>query len=321
MAANASYSEAIVMTLNNLRPRLYDNVSNNNALLRRLKSKGKMEKVDGGREIQLDLEYAENGTIKDYSGYEMLNISPSEVFTAATFAWKQKAGAVSMSGLEQLINSGQSARYNQWAKRIDNLNKSMSNAIAEDIYSDGTGSAGKQIGGLQLLVPDVNTNTVGGINAATWDFWRNRVYSFAANALTAGPATIQAAMNQMYLNLCRGTDRPDLIVCDNTYYDHYWQSLQQIQRITSANGVGEAGYARLKFMGADVEFDGGLWGFAPSGMYFLNTEYIYFMTHKDRDFVPLPKSHAVNQDAESQIIAWAGNMATSNRILQGRIID
>lgn len=320
-APNVNYGEATVMTLNKLRKKIHDNVTSHAALLRRLKSKGKMMKEDGGREIQLDLEYTENQTVKRYSGYELLNISPSEVFTAVTFPWRQMAVAVSMSGLESLINSGDSARYQQWGRRIDNAVKSMTNAVAEDIYSDGTADGGKQIGGLQLLIPDNPLNTVGGIDANVWDFWRNTVYSFAANGVVPGANRIQAAMNATYLNTTRGSDSVDLIVADNTYYTYYWESLQQIQRITSANGTAQAGYQSLKFMGADVMFDGGLWGYAPPGMYFINSDYLYFSTHKDRDFVPLDKRGSVNQDAETQLITWAGNMCISNRILQGRIVD
>ena len=147
-APNVNYGEATVMTLNKLKSKIYDNVTSHNAALRRLKAKGNMMKEDGGREIQLDREYAENQTVKRYSGYEVLNITPSEVFTAVTFPWRQMAVAVTMSGLESLINSGDSARYSQWGKRIDNAVKSLTNAIAQDIYSDGTADAGKQIGGM-----------------------------------------------------------------------------------------------------------------------------------------------------------------------------
>lgn len=321
LAPNANFGEATVMTLNKLRPKIHDNVTGHTALMRRLKKKGKMGTEDGGREIQHDIEYAHNGTVKRYSGYELLDISPQEVFTAVTFPWRQAAVAVTMSGLEGLINSGNSARYKQWGKRIDNAVKSITNTIALDVYSDGTADGGKQIGGLQLLIPDNPLNVVGGIDANNWDFWRNTVYSFGANGVTPGANRIQAAMNATYLNTTRGSDTVDLIVCDNTYYTYYWESLQQIQRITSSDGSAQAGFASLKFMGADVMFDGGVWGYAPPGMYFLNTDYLYFSTHKDRDFVPLDKQGSVNQDAMSQLIAWAGNMCITNRKLQGRIVD
>jgi len=44
-------------------------------------------------------------TYKRYSGYDILNITPSDVFTAAQYPFAQAAVAVSISGLEILQNS------------------------------------------------------------------------------------------------------------------------------------------------------------------------------------------------------------------------
>lgn len=322
MAPNPNFDQALVMTLNNLSNKMHDNVSKHNALLNRLNSKGLAESVDGGREIQYDIEYGENGTVMNYSGYEILDLSPQEVFTSVTYPWRQKAVAITTSGLEELINSGKSKRYDQWGKRIDNAMKSMKNVMAADVYSDGTADGGKQIGGLQLLVPDSPTNIVGGIDASKWGFWRNQIYSFTAQGITPSSATIQAAMNNLWLACRRGADTTDLIVCDDTFYTYYWESLQAIQRITSMDGSGTAGagYTALKFMTADVMADGGLWGSAPAGMYFLNTDHMRFATHKDRKFKPLDSAMSINQDAKSKLITWAGNMVMTNRNLQGRLV-
>ena len=74
-------------------------------------------------------------------------------------------------------------------------------------------------------------------------------------------------------------------------------------------------------MSADVVFDGGQGGSAPSPkMYFLNTDYIHFRPHRDRNFTPLdPDRFATNQDAMVKLIGWAGNMTGSNLSLQGVI--
>jgi hypothetical protein len=129
-------------------------------------------------------------------------------------------------------------------------------------------------------------------------------------------------MNRVWLALVRGTDKPDLIIADNTYFRAYWESLQSIQRITS-NDEAMAGFETLKYMNADVVFDGGYGGAAPSNhMYFLNTDYIYFRPHKERNMVPLGGDRmSVNQDAVVKLIAWAGNMTLSNGFLQGVLKD
>lgn len=40
-----------------------------------------------------------------YAGYDVLNVTPSDVFTAAQYPIAQAAVAVSISGLEMLQNS------------------------------------------------------------------------------------------------------------------------------------------------------------------------------------------------------------------------
>ena len=62
------WSEIATTTLYHRQRALADNVTKNNALLARLQEKGKVKEVDGGQAIVQEIEYAENGTYKRYSG-------------------------------------------------------------------------------------------------------------------------------------------------------------------------------------------------------------------------------------------------------------
>lgn len=319
---NSAMTEIVTTTLRNRTGQLADNVSKNNALLNRLKKKGKVKPVSGGRTIVQELEYAENGTFRRYSGYESLDISPSDVFTAAEFNYAQAAVAVSISGLEMLQNASKEQVIDLLDSRISNAEKTLVNNIAVDCYSDGTADGGRQIGGLQLLVDTTpSTGTVGGIDPSTTigSFWRNIAYDGGG---TATSTNIQSYMNALALQLVRGTDRTDLIVFDSNYYSKYLASLQTIQRITDTD-LGGAGFTSLKYYGAgnacDVVLDGGYGGGCPASTgYFLNTDYIFFRPHSARNFVPIGDDRfAVNQDAMVKLIGFAGNMTVSNRRLQG----
>jgi hypothetical protein len=318
--ASPNISEIATMTLESRTGKLADNMSKNNALLNRLKKRGNVKTVTGGVSIRQELEYAQNGTVMNYSGYQTLDISPSDVFTSANFNYAQKAAAISISGLEMLQNSGEEEVINLLTSRIKNAEKSLMNSVATDLYSDGTADGGKQIGGLQLLVAkSPSSGTVGGIDRATWTFWRN-----LASAPSGAPtsANIQSRMNDLALQLVRGSDSPDLIVADTVYYGTYLASLQTIQRITSTEMAG-SGFTSIQYYGAgkaaDVVLDGGVGGGCPaSTMYFLNTDYIHFRPHADRNFVPLGSDRfATNQDAMVKLIGFAGNMTLSNASLQG----
>ena len=61
---NPGLSEMITTTSRNRTGILQDNVSKNSALLSRLRKKGKIKTVSGGRTIIQEMEYAENGSFK-----------------------------------------------------------------------------------------------------------------------------------------------------------------------------------------------------------------------------------------------------------------
>lgn len=310
-------SEIIATTLRNRSGKLADNVTKNNALLTRLQERGNIEIVDGGRTIFRELEYAENSTFMYYSGYDVLNIAPSDVFTAAEYDWKQCAVNITASGLEvDVQNAGEEQVIPLLKSRIKNGEKTMKNNMSAGIYSDGTGSGGKQIGGMQFLVDDSPaTGVVGGIDAASFSFWRNQKVTVAAFTAT----TIQGFMLKLWQKQVRGLDVPDLIVSDNAPWAAYHQSLAAIQRIQDQNSkMAKAGWQTLKYMGSDVVMDGGLQGSAPSNhMYFLNTDYLKLVVARKRNMVPLSTVRSINQDATVEAIVWAGNLAATNRELQG----
>jgi hypothetical protein len=322
--ASPNLTEIITTTLRNRSKQIADNVSNSNALLMRLAERGRVRPADGGRTIVQELDYAENATFAYYTGYEAWNIAPSDVLSAAEFDWKQAVVVVSISGLEgDVQNSGPSAVLNLLQSRIENSERTMKNKLSEGVYSDGTGSGGKQVTGLQAIVADSSTTgqtgvgTVGGIDSSTYTFWRNQVYDCSSTGGAASASNLQGYMQAMWLQCTRGNDKPDLIVADTNYFRFYWSSLTANQRFTSA-GEGRAGFDTLKFASADVFYDGDS-GIPASHMYFLNTNYLFWRPHPSRNMVPLESRNSLNQDATVVPLVWAGNLTCSNRSLQGVI--
>ena len=323
--ANTSYSDIIATTIESRSRKIADNVSNNNAVLARLKAKGKIKTFSGGHKILQELSFAENANTGWYSGYDILPVGASDVISAAEYTIKQAAVPVVISGLEQLQNSGREQMIDLMEARLSVAEKSMANLITEGIYSDGTANGSKEIDGLHKALPiDPTAASYAGIDGNTWSFWRNYVQN-------SGNATaLLADMNEVWGNTVRGSDRVDLILADYVTWNAYMAVLQLIQRWTNTTSA-DAGFQSLKFMDADVVLDGGIYGGSgsvtgavgvPTGtMFFLNTDYIHFRPHKDRNMVPLSpnRRYATNQDAEVQILGWAGNLTCSGRKFQGRI--
>ena len=319
--ATPNLSQILTTTLRNQPKSLADNVSDNNALLMKLSEKGRIKTFDGGTTITQSLNYAENPSYRRYSGWETLSTVTDDTFSAAEYDIKQAAVTVGMNGLEMMQNSGKERIINLLEAKVDNAIITLKNNVSADLYSSGTSDGGRQIDGLNAQVASApSSGTVGGINRATWTFWRNQVYDFSDLAITASATTIQAAMNSIYLSCSRGTDSPNLFIGDNNYFNFYWSSLQAIQRITDTK-LGQAGFTNLKFMNADVVFDGGIGGNCPANtMFALNTNYLHFRPHMDRNFVVLDNDrYSTNQDGFVKLIGFGGNLTMSNAFLQGRI--
>lgn len=328
--ANTSISDIIATTIQSRSGVLADSVTKNVALLMKLKERGNVKFWSGGNVILQELMYNDTTTQNagSYSGYDVIDITPNSPISAASYDPKQYAAAVSINGLEMLQNSGKEQTIDMLEGRIQVAEAQLMNQISTGIYSDGTGNGGKDITGLAAAVSTTpTTGTYGGINRATWTFWRNVAFDATTDGgAAATSANIQSYMNRVAVQLVRGTDRPDMIVADNNYYRLYLESLQAIQRITSEKSAA-AGFTSLKYLAAgldcDVFLDGGIGGaISTNRMYFLNTKYIFFRPHRERNFVPIGGDRqSVNQDAIVKLIGWAGNLTTSGEQFQGVLTD
>lgn len=330
MANFANVSDIVATTIEFRSTKLADNVTNNNALLLKMKERGNVKTFTGGSIITESIMYNDTATANagSYSGYDIIDITPNSPISYAEYDIKQYAAAVSINGLEMLQNAGKEQIIDLLEGRIEVAEAQLMNDISAGIYSNGTGNGGKDITGLALAVAtSPSTGTYGGINRANYSFWRNIAFDATTDGgAAATSANIQSYMNRVAVQLVRGTDRPDMIVAGNNYYRLYLESLQAIQRITSESSAG-AGFTSLKYFGAgfncDVFLDGGIGGqLNTNRMYFLNTKYLKFRPHRERNFVPIGGDRqSVNQDAMVRLIGWAGNLTCSGAQFQGVLSD
>ena len=332
MAFPTSVTDVIATAIENRSRKVADSVTKNNALLARLQKKGNIKSISGGSSIIEEISYQENGNASWYSGYDLLPVAAQDVISGATFTYKQIAVPVVISGLEQLQNSGKEATLDLLDERLKVAEGTMKNLMSEAVYSDGTGYGGKGLVGLDAAVPATLTssqnNTYGGIDRTTWAFWRS--YATASDTFPTNNATaatyLPIYLNRGWASVVRGADQPDLCVMDFNYWRIFVACLQNLQRFTDASSA-DMGFVSQKFLTMDCVLDGGIGGFAYTAAgdhgtaYILNTDYFRLRPHKDRNMVALSpnRRYAVNQDAEVQILAWAGALTCNGARYQGRI--
>lgn len=296
-----------------------DNIFKNYWVLDRLKKGKAFKSLDGGDEITGSLEYTTNGTVAFYSDTEVIATNRQDVFDRTEYAWKECAGTVLQSELENAINQGGSRKFDLLDAKMKNLKKSLDATLNTSLFSDGTGTSSKELGGLKYLVPlDPTTGTVGGINPATFTFWRSQQGSGAKT--TAAFDNLRAAMRTSYNKCSNGVagDHPEFGVTDRTTFEGFEGLLIANERFTKQDkeGVADGGFQneQLKFKGSMLAYDDAC---TAGYLYFLNTSYLQLAYAKGHWYKGSPAVSPANQTVEVFKVHVIANLISTNRRMLG----
>ena len=318
--SNPNFDSVLSQTLHNYRDNLADAIFAELTLLKWLRDKKRQKELDGGVKIIVGLKYAKNSTVKSYSGYEPLDVTPQEGVTSAEYEWKQVAGSISISRLEERQNSTSRRIMNMLTSKIEILQMSLTEALGEMIFGDGTGNDGKDILGLQAIISSTpTTGTLGGIDRATNSWWRNRAQVGTKDS--AAFDNLLSLMENMYNTCSRGTGgAPDYIVTDQVSYEGYNGTLTDQKRFRSSDA--DASFEHLMFKGSVVTWDEKAPSTSTKGnMYFINSKYLEWTVDEKSDFISTPFVRPENQDAKVAQVLFMGNLVVSNCRKLGVIHD
>lgn len=234
-------------------------------------------KKGAGDPITGTIEYATNTTVKSMAELESLDITRIDVFDRYEYPWKFVGGDIVMSEFEKLVTAGSAGKFDLEAGKIDNLKKTMQQTLNTDCYSDGSGNAGKQAGGLQFIVSTTPTSgTVGAISRSSFSFWRSQQTSGAKSSTSFD--NLKSSMRSIY-NLCSsgtGMVTPEYSVTDRTTFEGYESLSVSIERLERSAVTDKllSGYKgdHIMFKDIPLAFDFA----APSGnVYILNRKNLF----------------------------------------------
>lgn len=313
MALN--FDELSASTFKNYRRTFSDNIMKKIALYSHLRKKGGIERKRGGLKLVEPLLYGFNNTFKSYSGYDVLNTSPQEGLTAAEYDWKNLAVSITISKEEEDVNSGESRIINLLKSKIAQAEKTYTMKFNEMLFGTGSGNGGKDVSGLKTYITATPAvGTIGGINAADYDWWRNQ-YANPATFVTGG---LGLSNMRSMKNLCsREGDSPKIIITSRDTFEAYEGILTTIERINFTKGqalAGDAGFEELTFAGLPM-----LWDYHATSkdMFFLNTDYLKLVIDTQNDFEMTEWRQPINQMARTCFIIFRGQLTCNNRLLQG----
>jgi len=323
MPANAAFDTILSTTTNKHQPKLVDNIFRANPLLYWLQEAGRLDKEDGGAQLVVPIMAVKPAVTLSYVDYEafttQITNAQSAQFDAANYAWRQFAGVVAISGIEEAKNNGPSAIVKLLDAKVQLTEMTIAETLDSMFFADGSGNAGKDWFGLAALVSDVNapagsggstSGFIGGIDRTVGGnaFWKS-VVEPTAEVLTLG------RMTTLYNSTSKGNDHPDLGLTTQTLFEKYEGLLQPQARYTDMR-TADGGFTNLTFKQMVLMFD----LYCQTGvMYFLNSRYLKLLGHTNTWFRNTPWIRRHDLDARFMQILTYGNMVTSNPSRQGKL--
>lgn len=293
-------------------PILADAIYKSNPLFLILNSKGRIV-LDGGRSIVEPVLYAQQPT-GSYNKYDALDVSPKEIQTDLELEYKLYYTSATVSEHDLLKNYGTSRILDFLASQMQNMESSLKDRIGTDILKNAASVGPNDINSLDQAIDDGSTTaTYAGINRNTdgnpW--WKAQFKDLAS----AEPSFSE--FQKLYGKCVQGDTAPDIIVVTQSVYDKLWTLALPAQRRDEGDEA-TIGWPYLKFNRAKIMVD----SHVPAGKaFFVNTEFVKLIVHSLRDFQFTGWIAAVNQDARTGRIHWAGNIVVNNPRFQGKMVN
>lgn len=314
-------------TLAKINKKFTDNLSTKTPLFLKLKEKGGLETVDGGKELTYPVILA-NGNAGSYYGDDVLTISRPAGIQPLTYNWKQFYSTIRIDGIEEIMNAGEGLGAKLFEGRMEQAEITTSELFETMLFGDATGNVGgdgvaRDWNGLQALVADdPTTGTIGGLARASYTKIRNQAYTTAVAAFNTTNAG-RIALTTLWANCTQGQRSPNFITTTVAIWTLYQISLTSNERFVMSGGdkaLTSAGFANTAFMSAPVTFSSAC---PASHLYMLriakpsSTGGIFLVVSSAKNFKMEPFIKPIDQDIRVSKVLTAGQLCCDAPYLNG----
>lgn len=299
-------------------PEIVDQIYTSNPLFFRLNQARRI--MRGGYQLEVPLMYAEMAAGGYYSGFDTLDVTPSDTVKNGVWDWKQAYVPVTIDGLTLIKTDQPEAIANIISLQFAQSEMQMAEILGTGVWSDGTTNT-QSIDGLKGAVDDGGVlPTYAGIVRASNTWWN-------ANDDSSTATLTSVALNSMFTSCSEGGRHPTLIISRQDQYNRFWKICQDDQSSWAATGavdeqLAQAGFTNILFNGVPWVVDSHCAdgpSTSNSGIYMLNEDYIFLYTSPRADFYLEDFQTPVNQDAMTSKLLWAGNLVVTNCATQGKL--
>jgi hypothetical protein len=311
--ANTSYTRLITTTLQHHGTEIFDAVSTNNALFYMLKKRGNIKVVSGGRVFTHPVYHTANTSFRSYAKLEAIDTPVMEDITRAEYPVKVVAGSMSLSVMEEAMNAGNKEKLIDLAREVKEAAQiSMTEEMGDQVWADG--SATNDFDGIQHLISlTPSTGTVGGINRASYSYWRNQTGTNISNFNTSDEGITN--MNSLYNSCVFGSQGPTAVFTTKTVYGYYELSMTSNIRHLKTE-LGDAGFVHLAYKTLPVLFDDNCPG---TSMYMVDLNNLWLQLLSRGNFAVRPFQTSINQLSRIALMYVFGNITMGSARTNGVI--
>lgn len=302
-------------TWQHMRDEIRDNVFDSSPFWFWLRDKGKLKSVEGGRWISEPIAFDKNDQIVWLGKGGTTSLADYEFLTIAKYDWKYLACPIVRFGVDDQQNRGKMQIINILEAKMENTRNALINEMETTLFQTNAATL-KEPYGLQNLIQDAPaTGSVGGIDTsiAANAYWKNIESDLTGKSFAVyGVSYMRTLLNNCMKNLRQ--DRPDIIVCGQTPYEYYEDETMEQKQIVNKT-LGDASFQNIEFKGLPM-----IWSpsCADTRMYFLNTNFIYFV-YDPMMFFDMTEWKAIPDQVNDRAaqIATACSFQVSRRKCQG----
>lgn len=297
-------------------PEIADNVYNSNPLFFRA-NQALRRNVQGGTQIEVPLMYTSMAAYGYYSGYDQLNVAPSDTIQNAAFAWKQAYATVTVDGLTLIRVNSPEAIANFLTIYFAQAEMQLADLLGQGLWSDGVTNPKSLDGMLGAIDAGSVNGTYGGITRSSNTWWNSQIDS------TTTTMTL-TALQALFGSCTQGGRHPTIIFSTQHQYNNYWAlntSFQQFPSFPQGKDeqLAQAGFNNLVFNGVPWLVDSHIPTTGTQGnVFFINEDFFSFIVASNVDFYLEDFITPVDQDAMVAKLLWAGDPVLNNCQLQGK---
>lgn len=291
--------------------------------------------VDGGEKIFMPLMYARNTTVEGYAGYDTLNITPADPFSAAEYDWRSIAGSVNMDNERLDKNRGDAQKLFDLMKgMMDNLKISFQETWNDMLITAKASGTKEPLGLFDIVKDDPTTNpasgALGGIDAVANSWWRNQAVNHGGGSFgTDQTGDGMKNLRQLLRNCQFGNEKAAVLVGGEYAFEATENSmLNQIRYVSDKEKLlAKAGFGAIMVKGVPFVMEKRISALRSSGglsgdaIYALNPKYLKVWGMRHRWFEPSGVKEPVNQDTQVQHIITRCQFATDNRRMHGVLFN